>query len=186
MTADRTPRWTQANDAAPARRTAYRACGIAAECSGTERRRDRDAGAAAGLPRLPRFVPWVVRHAERVLHVAAERVLTQVELAEEHRAVLAEPTDGGSILVRDVVHDVAAKRRAHPFRVELVFDRDGEAVERAPHCAAGEFRFCRARFPHRALFVERDVGVQPLKALRPCDERLGQFDGRDLAAGKQS
>ena len=185
VTAHRSPRRTQPHDAAPARRAAYGACGIAAERCRAERRRDGHAGAAAGLTGLACFVPRVAGNAERVLHVAAERVFAEVQLAEEHRARLAEPPDSRGVLLRDVVDDVAADRRAQSLGVELILHRDGQAVERAASCAASKLGLGVPRGAERPLLVERDVGVEPRESLSPGDERLGQLHRRQLTASDQ-
>ena len=157
-------------DAAARGRETHRRGRVGAERGGAEARRDggcRAARRAAGVVvEIPRIVHGpVVRDGRR----AAVGELVHVELAEEHRARVAQLAHALGVLARDAVRvHRARRRRQNPGRVDVVLQRERNAVQRPAPLAARELGFERARLRERLLGEHRDVGVHLRRRRARC------------------
>ena len=74
---------------------------------------------------------------------------------------------------------------ADAARVEEIFQRIGDAVQRAAIDAAREFFVGAPRLLEREFFRNRDEGVEPRLGFPNAPQRLlRQFDSRDFARAK--
>ena len=85
-----------------------------------------------------------------------------VELAQNDRAGFCEPCDDFGIFIRDALRKHGARRsRQHARRIDVVFERNRNPVQRAP---PPPLRQLRLQFPcarDGTLFGQRDKGVEP-------------------------
>src|SRR6202034_806808 len=88
-------RGLQADKASMAGGTPDRAAAVRGDCSRDEARRDACRRAAARAPGREVRVPWIARHAEKVIaRIALERELRRVRLADDDYARAPQPRNG--------------------------------------------------------------------------------------------
>jgi hypothetical protein len=168
------------------RREPDRAAGVGAERAEAEAGRRRDARAARRRPR-PVVAMERIERRRNVGVVVRERAFGQLQLAEQHRARLAQLAHDRRIECR---HEVAVQR--HPgrgddaFGVAEVLDRDRHAVQLRQDLAPADHLLGAARLRQRELGGHAGIRLQcRVEALDPAQQVLGQLDRRDLARGEQ-
>ena len=121
----------------------------------------------------------------RVLARGAKGELVKVALSHDDSAGCAQPFDDGRVRAGNVgsPHAGGGGRRdaAH---VDEVFDRDGDAVERAATAPAGDFLIGVPRGLPGGFREDCDEGVQPGVLARDARETaLGDLFGGDAPGG---
>ena len=104
----------------------------------------------------------------------------QIRLADDERARSLEARDDRGVLVgHEVAEDLRARRRPDPARVDVVLDRDGDAVQRAQMIAGADHGLRRLRDLARLLSADGDVSVQRLVDARDAlQQGVGELHGR--------
>ena len=115
-----------------------------------------------------------------------KREFMQAGLAHEHGAGLGEFPINLAIAIRDVVReDLRSGSGADAARFEEIFERIGDAVQRAAIDAARQFFIRAPGLCEREFFRDRDERVQQRLLLPDAVERfLGQFDRGNFARAK--
>jgi hypothetical protein len=111
----------------------------------------------------------------------------KVQFTQKNRPGAFQTHDHFCILGRDAVFEYATRGgRPDTGRIDIVLQRDGNAVQRPAPLAALLFGFHLARRRERLLTRDRDErvdrGVEPIDSLEAC---LGEIDGRYTSASKK-
>ena len=105
------------------------------------------------------------------------------ELAHDNCAGFAQFSHGGCITDTS---RVLANPRRRALDVQLIFNRDRDAMHRPAPFPLRNFRFSCARVHHGALSHQIDVCVQfSIDGLDPIEHRARQLDRRELAVFNQ-
>ena len=185
------------------RRADDRAAGVGPDVGGPEARRGPDPGAGSpGTERRPAIEGGRTRIAPRVVGVvgeAGQRVVVaghgvgrarhpvcefgEARLGNDDRAGLAKVGGQRGLVGRDEsVEGERAGGGGEVGRVDVVLERDGDAVKRSPHVPARPLRVQGVGF-RQGVFVDRDGGVEPLFVERDADQVLGdELPGGEFAA----
>ena len=133
----------EADDVVEPRGHAPGAGGVGAERERHEARRDRDRRARARSAGDQRRIEGIARDAVGRTHAdQAGRELIEVGLADDDGAGAAQPRHGGGVPGGLVGEGRAGRRGRHALGIDIVFDRDRNAVERAPLGAGRRQRLC--------------------------------------------
>ena len=170
-------------------RDAHRSPGIGAEGAGAQPRRDRRARAARRPARDAIHVPRIAHGTgpgDRRRPAIGE--LVHVELAQDDCARRLEPRHHLGVLIRDAVREHRARRRRqHPRRIDVVLQRDRNAVQRTAPPAPRQLRLERPRALDGALLGHRHEGVE-LRVQTPDarDVGLHEIQRREVAAANEA
>ena len=152
----------ETHGAAVRRGRANRAAGIRPERGVAERGRHRGGGTARRPARIPIQRPRVAHRTEVTGRGgAAGGELVKVGLANQHRTCLLQAAGHLGVLAGDAIVEHRAGRGGPDARgVDVVLERDGNAVERAANLAGTTLLVERPGFGQRAVGEDRDEGVQ--------------------------
>ena len=178
----------QTDEPAEAGRDADRPGSIRAEGQRPEPGRHRGRAAAGRSTGCAAQIPGIAGLAEqRVVGGSAPGELRQVGPPDEDRAGRAQARHAGRVLGRNEVREQArAGGRAVAGRPEIIFDRDGDAVERAKRLARHHRLLGLAGFLQGALGVNEHIGAQaPVQPLDPLEDGARDLDGRQRATPDQ-
>ena len=170
--ADAPIRRLEAIDAAVRSRYAHGAECVTAQGRRAKSSRHRRAGAAGRAARGEACAQRIFATAEPGVVVGgAERRFMHVEFAEDHRAAGLECTDDEGVAGGDVVAIVfSAAGGGHTGNVDIVFDRNRNAIEQAERCALCTARIRGLRSGEGRISHHVKVGAQArVVALDSCE-----------------
>jgi hypothetical protein len=132
-------------------------------------------------------IPWIVDRPEvRNRRCAAVSKLVHVELAEQNRPSGLQAAVNFSVLGRDAIgQHCAGRRRWNAGRIDVVLQRQRNAVQRPPPASAAKLRFVHGRLLEREACRHRDVRVDTaVEAFDPLEIRLRQIERRELTGAQ--
>src|SRR5882724_11258814 len=188
------PGWFQSGDAAECGGDAYGASRVCADASVAESRCNRGSGAPARASGNAREIPGIADRAEvGIVGGNAVSELMHVGLAEENGASMFELCDDcGVFFWNEFAQDFRTCRRPNACRIDIVLQRNRNAVERAALAVTlaaawgEEFGFCFLGLGEGELGRDGDVGVElGIEPLNAGEHELGQLDRRKLALAEK-
>ena len=155
------------------------AAGAAETHAGGQRRRGATAGAAGDVVEIPGVVGGAV---VRVRVGASGGELVHVQLAEQHRAGVAEPGDDGRVVLRhEVGQDLRASGGPDPGGVVQVLQRDRDPVQRPPVLPWLDLTLRPPRRRERRVRQHRDKRIDPpVQRRNPIQTSPRNLDRRHL------
>src|SRR6266850_2089123 len=188
------PGWFQPDDAAECGGDANGASRVRSDAAEAEAGSDGRGGPAARAAGNTREVPGIAdRAVVRVVGCDAVGEFVHVGLAEENGASVFELCDDcGVFFWNEFAQDFRTCRRPNACRIDIVLQRNRNAVERAAVATAfaaawgEEFGFCFLGLGEGKLGRDSDVGVElEMEVLDTGEHEPAQLDGRELALAEE-
>ena len=182
VSAHPSPRRLQPHNPAARRRTPNRSARVRTQRRVTQPRSRRHARSARRHPRPTIRRPRIHRHLPRPV-VARHRALRQVQLAQQHRARLAQPRHHRRVkLRRKILQHLRAAHRRHPGCVAQILHRNRNPMQRTTHIARRNLRSRTPCLCQRCVRHHRRIALQrTIQSVDPRQLRRSQIDRRQLA-----